>query len=60
MITVAVTARDGSTAYERRTVTSDLILGDTLLDVSDPLGDDYGPGTFVYPLTADFRAGRST
>lgn len=57
VITVAVTARDGSTAYARRTVTSDLIQGDTLLDVSDPAGDDYGPGTFAYPLAADFKDG---
>ncbi len=57
VITVAVTAQDGTTAYERRTVTSDLIQGDTVLDVSDPVGDDYGPGTFVYPLAGDFRPG---
>jgi len=49
VITVAMTTQDDSTSYERRTVTSDLIQGDTVLAVSDPVGDDYGPGTLAYP-----------
>ena len=57
VITVADTARSGATAYERRTVVSDLVSGTTLLDLSDPVGDDNGPGTFVYPLAADFVPG---
>lgn len=56
-ITVTATARDGSTGHERRTVTSDLIQGTTVLDVHDPAGDDYGHGTFAYPLAADFKDG---
>ena len=36
---------------------SDLVTGTTLLDLADPVGDDNGPGTFAYPLSADFVPG---
>ena len=28
-----------------------------MLDVSDPTGDDNGPGTYQYPTSTDFTAG---
>ena len=31
--------------------------GTTVLDVTDPSGDDNGPGTFAYPTSDDFHAG---
>ncbi|HEX9338396.1 MAG TPA: glycoside hydrolase family 15 protein, partial [Pseudonocardiaceae bacterium] len=57
VITVAATTSDGATGYARRTVVSDFITGTTVLDVSDPDGDDNGPGTFAYPTSADFHPG---
>ena len=32
--------------------------GTTVLDVTDPTGDDNGPGTYQYPTCVDFHAGR--
>jgi glucoamylase len=31
--------------------------GTTVLDVSDPTGDDNGPGTYQYPTSGDFKPG---
>jgi glucoamylase len=31
--------------------------GTTVLDVTDPVGDDNGPGTYQYPTASDFHAG---
>src|SRR5215831_13832967 len=31
--------------------------GTTVLDVSDPSGDDNGPGTYQYPTSGDFKPG---
>ena len=47
----------GATGYARRTVVSDFITGTTVLDVTDPTGDDNGPGTFAYPTADDFQPG---
>ena len=58
VITVAVTTAGGATGYARRTVVSDFITGTTVLDVTDPSGDDNGPGTFAYPTSDNFNAGR--
>ena len=30
---------------------------DILLEVKDPQGDDYGPGTYTYPTNSAFLAG---
>jgi glucoamylase len=38
-------------------VVGDLSGGTTILDVTDPSGDDHGPGTFQYPTAADFHDG---
>ena len=32
----------------------------TIVDISDPTGDDNGPGSYRYPTAAEFRAGSST
>ncbi|RKS77521.1 glucan 1,4-alpha-glucosidase [Motilibacter peucedani] len=47
----------GATGVARVTVVSSFIPGTTVLDVTDPTGDDNGPGTYAYPLAADFHAG---
>ena len=56
-ITVAATASGGrSTGYAQVTVTNEGG-GSTVLDVTDPPGDDNGPGTYQYPTAPDFHAG---
>ena len=56
-ITVAASAAGGrSTGYSQVTVTNEGG-GSTVLDVTDPAGDDNGPGTYQYPTDASFHAG---
>ncbi|TCO57222.1 glucan 1,4-alpha-glucosidase [Actinocrispum wychmicini] len=56
VITAAAT-NGNATGYAQRTVASDFVAGTVLMDVTDPDGDDNGPGTFAYPTAADFHAG---
>jgi glucoamylase len=56
-VTVTATAPGGrSTGYAQVTVTNEGG-GSTVLDVTDPTGDDNGPGTYQYPTASDFVAG---
>jgi glucoamylase len=56
-ITVAASASGGrSTGYGQVTVTNEGG-GSTVLDVTDPSGDDNGPGSYQYPTDASFHAG---
>ena len=56
-ITVSATAPGGrSTGYAQVTVTNEGG-GSTVLDVTDPTGDDNGPGTYQYPTNPGFVAG---
>jgi glucan 1,4-alpha-glucosidase len=54
--TVAVSP-GGATAHDVRSVFSDVVSGTLLLDVSDPAGDDNGPGNYVYPNSSNFVPG---
>jgi glucoamylase len=45
-----------STGYAQVTVSNEGG-GTTVLDVSDPAGDDNGPGTYQYPTASDFHPG---
>ncbi len=54
--TVAVSST-GATAHDQRTIVFDFTPGTTLLDVTDPTGDDNGPGNYAYPTASDFHAG---
>jgi carbohydrate-binding DOMON domain-containing protein len=54
-VTVAATTAAGATGYARRTVISDNVTG--VLDVTDPDGDDNGPGTYAYPTSSSFQPG---
>lgn len=57
VITVVATANGGrSTGYAQVTVTNEGG-GSSVLDVTDPTGDDNGPGTYQYPTSGDFHAG---
>ena len=56
-ITVTATAAGGrSTGYAQVTVSAEGG-GSTVLDATDPTGDDNGPGTYQYPTASDFVAG---
>ncbi|MBE7163624.1 MAG: hypothetical protein INR72_20485 [Williamsia herbipolensis] len=55
-ITALATTRSG-TGYAQVGVTGELVGGTSVLDVTDPSGDDHGPGTFTYPTAADFHDG---
>ncbi|HUR07289.1 MAG TPA: glucodextranase DOMON-like domain-containing protein [Nonomuraea sp.] len=57
VLTVTATTSDGRTAYARRSVVGGITGATTVLDVTDPDGDDNGPGTYAYPTAADFHAG---
>jgi glucoamylase len=56
VLTVAA-ERGGDTGYARLTVVSEALPGPAVLDVTDPVGDDNGPGTYAYPTAADFHPG---
>ncbi|MBB5889232.1 glucodextranase DOMON-like domain-containing protein [Kutzneria kofuensis] len=56
-ITVGVSAAGNRTGYAHTTVTGDLVGGTTVLDTTDPSGDDNGPGTYQYPTAPDFAPG---
>jgi glucoamylase len=45
------------TGYSQVTVNGDLVGGKTILDVTDPTGDDDGPGTYQYPTASAFAPG---
>jgi hypothetical protein len=47
----------GATAYVQRTVVFDFTPGTVLLDVTDPAGDDDGPGNYAYPTASNFHPG---
>ena len=57
VITAAATAAGGrSTGYAQVTVSNEGG-GTSVLDVTDPAGDDNGPGTYQYPTDSSFVAG---
>jgi glucan 1,4-alpha-glucosidase len=55
-VTAVAVGADGGTTLERRTLTS-VNFGTRLGSISDPVGDDNGPGTYVYPTNGAFTAG---
>jgi len=54
--TVAVSPT-GATAHDQRSIVFDFTPGTVLLDVTDPIGDDNGPGNYVYPTSSNFQPG---
>jgi carbohydrate-binding DOMON domain-containing protein len=54
--TVAVSPT-GGTAHDKRSVVFDFVPGTVLLDMTDPTGDDNGPGNYAYPTSGDFHPG---
>jgi glucoamylase len=58
VITVTATSASlRSTGYAQVSVVNDATGGTTVLNVTDPGGDDNGPGTYQYPTAADFHPG---
>jgi glucoamylase len=57
VLTIVATSSNGATAHAQRTVVYDFVPGTKLFDISDPTGDDNGPGTYAYPTASDFHAG---
>ena len=57
VLNVVAVSATGGTAHAKRTVLFDFVPGTLLLDVSDPDGDDNGPGNYAYPTSADFKPG---
>ena len=58
VLNVVAVSPTGGTAHAKRTVVFDFVPGTLLLDVTDPDGDDNGPGNYAYPTSGDFHAGR--
>jgi glucoamylase len=57
VLDVVATAGDGGTAHLQRTVVLDFTPGAVLFDVTDPDGDDNGPGNYAYPTSSNFQPG---
>jgi carbohydrate-binding DOMON domain-containing protein len=57
MLNTVAVAPNGSTAHDRRSVFLDAVVGTLVFDVSDPAGDDTGPGNYAYPTAGDFKPG---
>jgi glucoamylase len=57
VLTAAASTAAGATGYAQLSVIGDIVGGTTVLDVTDPTGDDNGPGSYQYPTAADFVAG---
>jgi len=56
-VLTATATSAGATGYAQLSVVGDIVGGATVLDVTDPSGDDNGPGTYQYPTSPDFVAG---
>ena len=56
-LSIAATSPGGATAHVQRTVVWDFVPGTLLLDVTDPDGDDNGPGNYAYPTSSNFMPG---
>jgi len=58
VLTATATAAGGrSTGYAQLSVTGDVTGGTTVLNLTDPTGDDNGPGTYQYPTDSSFHPG---
>jgi glucoamylase len=58
VLTATATAAGGrSTGYAQVPVTGDVTGGTTVLNLTDPTGDDNGPGSYQYPTDSSFHPG---
>jgi glucoamylase len=56
-VVTAAASKGAATGYAQSTFVSTFVNGTVVLDVTDPDGDDNGPGTFQYPTASDFQPG---
>jgi glucoamylase len=57
VITAVATTTAGATGYAQTSVIGDVSGGTTAASVTDPTGDDNGPGTYQYPTSSSYSAG---
>ncbi len=57
VLNVVAVSVSGATAHVQRTIIFDFTPGTVLLDVTDPSGDDHGPGNYAYPTSDNFHDG---
>ncbi|HEY3958724.1 MAG TPA: glucodextranase DOMON-like domain-containing protein [Streptosporangiaceae bacterium] len=58
VLTVTASLQHGTrTGYAQTSVTNDFTTGTTVLNVTDPTGDDNGPGSYQYPADSSFYPG---
>ena len=57
VLNIVAVSPTGATAHAQRTIVFDFTPGTVLLDVTDPSGDDNGPGNYAYPTDSAFHAG---
>ena len=57
VLVITVTTSSGATAQTTRTLVNDVVNGTLLFNVTDPTGDDNGPGNYAYPTASDFHPG---
>jgi glucoamylase len=57
VINAVATSAGGATGHTEVSVVWDFTPGTVVLDVTDPTGDDNGPGNYAYPTSSNFVAG---
>jgi glucan 1,4-alpha-glucosidase len=57
VLNVVAVSATGGTAHVKRSIVFDFVPGTLLLDVTDPDGDDNGPGNYAYPTFGGFHPG---
>jgi glucoamylase len=57
VLNVVAVSPTGGTAHVKRSILFDFVPGTLLLDVTDPDGDDNGPGNYAYPTSDNFHPG---
>jgi glucan 1,4-alpha-glucosidase len=57
VLVITATTSSGETAQTTRSLVNDVVNGSLLFEVTDPTGDDNGPGNYAYPTAGDFHAG---
>ena len=60
VLNVVAVSPSGGTAHVSGRSSSTSCRARSLLDVTDPNGDDNGPGNYAYPTSANFQPARST
>ena len=57
VLNVVAVSPSGATGHVKRSIVFDFVPGTLLLDVTDPDGDDHGPGNYAYATFGGFRPG---